>query len=511
MRLDLVEAADPEKRLLEDGEGPRIADDLEGPANGAGPGGLEVGRRRRSRGLGAADAPLLGGRLRHAAIVAGGFDIRTELVLNQNALWYCCAIAPALATPPLDELILPDRVHGSLYTDPEIFQLELERIWYRGWVFVGHESEIAEPHDYVVKSIGPQSIIMSRDKQGDVHLLLNRCAHRATWSAMRHRGTRRLPLPLPRLDIRQRRQADRLPVQLGIRGRGMAKKRDLGLGRVPRVESYRGFVFGSFAEEGPSLAEHLGAASEAIDRLCSLSPEGEVELTAGWLQHKCKANWKMLVENETDGYHPQFVHSSIFEVAKSGIGDLYGPNSTAVTRDLGDGHTENDLRPEFRRIGQPMGWFGTSEDRIPDYVAKMRDVHGEGAEEIMIDGSPHVMIWPNLFIAEIQVFVLQPLAVDETVQHVTAVQFKGAPDLNERMLRQTIGSVGPAGFLLADDNEMYERNFRGVQARNPEWLLIARGMDRERNDENGFPVADATDEITMRSIWRHYRKLMEAE
>ena len=77
------------------------------------------------------------------------------------------------------------------------------------------------------------------------------------------------------------------------------------------------------------------------------------------------------------------------------------------------------------------------------------------------------MIFPNLFIAEIQMFVLQPLAIDETVQHVTALQFKGAPDLNRRMLQQTIGSVGPAGFLLADDSEMYERNFRGVQAREP--------------------------------------------
>ena len=92
-----------------------------------------------------------------------------------------------------------------------------------------------------------------------------------------------------------------------------------------------------------------------------LSPEGRVTLTAGWLQHKVKANWKMLLENETDGYHPQFVHASIFSVADSGIGNLYGERSLAVSRDLGGGHTENDLRPEFRRIGQPQ-------DR-PDLVA----------------------------------------------------------------------------------------------------------------------------------------------
>jgi len=141
----------------------------------------------------------------------------------------------------------------------------------------------------------------------------------------------------------------------------------------------------------------------------------------------------------------------------------------------------------------------------------MREVHGPGAEEILIDGSPHVMVFPNLFIAEIQLFVLQPLAVDETVQHVTAVQFAGAPDLNRRMLQQTIGSVGPAGFLLADDSEMYERNQRGVQARTPEWLQIKRGMHRERLDEHGHTIGYATDEVPLRGIWRHYRQLMTEE
>lgn len=419
-------------------------------------------------------------------------------------------MSTALATPDLDELIKPDRVHGSLYTDPDIFALELEKIWYRGWVFVGHESEVPEPNDYVVKSIGPQPVIMSRDKQGEIHLLLNRCTHRGNLVCDAPQGnSSAFRCPYHGWTFSNTGKLLGYPFNSGYEG--TERKKELGLGRVARVDSYKGFVFGSFAEEGPTLKEHLGAAADALDRLCALSPEGEVEITAGWLQHKAKANWKMLVENETDGYHPQFVHSSIFEVAKSGIGDLYGDGSLAVTRDLGDGHTENDLRPEFRRIGEPMGWFGASPDRVPDYVAKMREAKGEAAEEIMIDGSPHVMLWPNLFIAEIQLFVIQPTAVDETVQHVTAVQFKGAPDLNERMLRQTIGSVGPAGFLLADDSEMYERNQRGVQALNPEWVLIARGMHRERTDENGFKVADATDEITMRSIWRHYRELMEAE
>ena len=408
-----------------------------------------------------------------------------------------------------DELIKAVRVHGSLYTDPEIYEQELERIWYRTWVYVGHVSEVPQPNDYVLKSIGPQQVIMTRDRRGEIHLLLNRCAHRANQVCDAQRGnSSAFRCPYHGWTFSNTGKLLGYPFNSGYGG--TEAKKSLGLGRVARVGIYQGFVFGSFAEDGPTLLEHLGPAHEAFDRLVRLSPEREVELTAGWIKHKVKANWKMLVENETDGYHPQFVHASIFSVAKSGIGDLYGEKSTAVSRDLGNGHTENDLRPEFRRTGQPMGWFGTAQDRLPDYVSRMRAAYGEKAEEIMIDGSPHVMVFPNLFIAEIQLFVIQPTAVDETVQHVTAAQFKGAPDLNRRMLHQTIGSVGPAGFLLADDSEMYERNWRGVQERNPEWLVLARGMHRERRDEDGLLVGDATDEVPQRAIWREWRRLMEA-
>jgi fatty-acyl-CoA synthase len=414
-----------------------------------------------------------------------------------------------ITTPNLDELIEPDRVHGSLYTDADLFALELERIWYRTWVYVGHVSEVPEPNDYVVKSIGPQSVIMTRDKHDQVHLLLNRCAHRANLVCDAPKGnSSAFRCPYHGWTFANTGKLLGYPFSSGYGG-GEFKK-ELGLGRVARMESYKGFVFGSMAEEGPTLTEHLGGAVDAFDRLTRLSPSGEVEITAGWLKHRVKANWKMLMENETDGYHPQFVHASIFSVAKSGIGDLYGDTSTAVARDLGGGHTENDLRPEFRRIGQPLGWFGTTPDRVPDYVAQMQQSYGgDAAREILIDGSPHVMIFPNLFIAEIQLFVLQPLAVDDTVQHVTAVQFKGTPDMNRRMLQQTIGSVGPAGFLLADDSEMYERNQRGVQIRNPEWLQLRRGTHRERLDENGFTVGDATDELPQRAMWQHYKQLME--
>lgn len=405
-------------------------------------------------------------------------------------------------------LIEPGRVHGSLYSDPGIFNLELEKIWYRTWVYVGHTSEVPNNNDYVTKSIGPMPVLMVRDRQGEIRLLLNRCPHRGNPVCVIEKGNRSsFTCPYHSWTFANDGRLMGYAFPDGYEG---VNKSELGLSSVPRVAIYRGFVFASMAAEGPTLEEHLGGARRAIDQLCDNSPEGEIELTAGFLRHRTKANWKFILENECDGYHPGFVHASIFSIADSKIGELYGAESTALTRDFGNGHTEVDLRPEFRRRDVPLSWFGTTVERLPTYAAAMEKAYGpDRARKIMIDGTPHVMIFPNLFIAEIQLFVIQPICVDESIQHVTALQFKGAPDLNRRMRQQTMGSVGPAGFLLADDSEMYERNQRGLAVRDPEWLFLERGAHRERRDENGFLVGHATDDLPSRGIWRHYKSLME--
>ncbi len=107
-------------------------------------------------------------------------------------------------------------------------------------------------------------------------------------------------------------------------------------------------------------------------------------------------------------------------------------------------------------------------------------------------------------------FNIQPVSAAECVQYVTAVQLTGGRELNRRMVSQSIGSVGPAGMLLADDTEMYERNQAGLAALRPEGLDVSRGVARETTDERGHPVGGATDEVGMRGFWAHYRALMEA-
>lgn len=407
-----------------------------------------------------------------------------------------------------DDLIEPGRVHGSLYYDEAIFREEVEKIWFTSWVYIGHESEIPEKNDFVSKSIGPMPVLMVRDRTGAVQLLLNRCPHRGNAVCVQDRGNRaRFTCPYHSWTFANTGELINYAFPEGYKG---TDKSELGLSKVTCVASYRGFVFGRMAAEGPSLEDHLAGAKRCIDQLCDNSPTGEIEITAGFLQHRTRANWKFILENECDGYHPAFVHSSIFSVSDSAIGDLYGDDAVAVTRALGNGHTEVDPRPEFRRRDAPLSWFGTTPDKLPGYVAQMTAAHGAArAREIMIDGTPHAMIFPNLFIAEIQIFVIQPVSARESIQHSTAIQFKGAPDINRRLRQQTMGSVGPAGFLLADDTEMYERNQRGLEIRQPEYLYLKRGAHRERRDENGYLIGHSTDDLPSRAIWDHYRKMMD--
>lgn len=417
------------------------------------------------------------------------------------------AIPASRSRPDYASLVHINRIHSSLYYDEQIYRDEVERIWRKTWVYVGHTSEVPKRNDYVIKSIGPTPVLLVHNRHGEISLLQNKCPHRGNLLCAYQKGNRSsFTCPYHAWTFANSGELTGLAFADGYEG---VDKSQFSLGKVPRIGIYRGFVFGSFATEGPSLEEHLGDARRALDQLLENSPEGELDLTAGFLQHGTQANWKFMVENETDGYHPGSVHSSIFQVASSPVPGLYKPGSVALTRDYGNGHTEFDLRPAWRKVGKPMYWFNTSEERLPQYTEAMRKAYGpERARQIMIDGSPHIMIFPNLFIAEIQMFVIQPTSVNESIQHVTALQFKGAPEFNRRLRQQTMGSVGPAGFLLADDTEMYERNHRGAMINNPEWVVLTRGEKRETRDADGHRIGHSTDEVPQRGIWRHYLKLM---
>jgi phenylpropionate dioxygenase-like ring-hydroxylating dioxygenase large terminal subunit len=406
-------------------------------------------------------------------------------------------------------LVQDDRIHASLYTDPRVFADEMDRIFHLGWVFVGHDSEVPRPGDFVTRRLGREPVIMVRGKDAGIAVLVNRCMHRGTLLCPADRGTARtFACPYHGWTYDLSGELLGVPYPGGYQA---FDKSAHGLARAPRVSTYRGFVFASLAATGPTLAEHLGAATRLIDRSCDLSPVGEVELTAGWVKHRCTANWKMLPENDSDGYHLGFVHSALFKSVRTQYQRVIGEEKSikAVVRAWGHGHIEIDWSPGYQA---PFEWLGgASGSVVADYVAALERRDGaETARRRIMQGPAHALIFPNLFLGETNIAIVEPVDVGQCVHWHTPMFLKAVPEFNGRLLRMAEAGMGPASFLMPEDLIVASRNQAGLQARAVEWLLLGRGLNRESVDAEGRVVSHVTDETTNRAFWHHYRSVMTA-
>jgi len=407
----------------------------------------------------------------------------------------------------MQDLIGRTTVHSRLYTDDAIFAEEMQRIFSETWVFVAHHSEIPQRGDFIRRTVGTEPVIVVRTATG-VNVLANRCTHRGNLLCQPDHGRKRnFACQYHGWVFDPDGNLVDIPYPAGA----TADRSKLGLRRAT-VETYRGFVFATFAQHPVPLVEHLGNARQALDRASDLSPEGEIEVGRTWVKHLFQANWKMLSENEADGYHVNFVHDSFAKGIKlqgkyDNVLTSEEDKFAAVVRALGNGHTELDYAATYQ---QPLTWLGVKPDRYPAYNDAMYSRHGqERAREIMRAGPPHTFIFPNLFLAETCLVVIQPLAVGRTVNWHTPMMLKGAPhELNQRILRQGEVAMGPSSFLTADDAIIAERQWRALDG-SPGWLDLTRGLERETIREDGVVVSHYTDEAPNRGFWQHYLRVME--
>lgn len=411
-----------------------------------------------------------------------------------------------------DRLVVDGLLSQRLFTDPAIFAEELDRIWYRGWLYIGHESEIPESGDYVTRVLGMQPVIMSRDPEGLVHALLNRCPHRGNTVCQFDSGNS---------------SAFRCAYHgwtFGSNGELIGatyasaygpefRKDDFAMARMPRVESYRGFVFGSFAESGQSLSDHLGRAKDYIDRFCDLSPMGRVLVNAGEVKTRYEANWKLVLDNAVDGYHPLFLHRAVMKslrAAGSDAATAYADDGTVTMADLGSGHAILDFRAQNRVGGLTDVSKGAALQAREDYIAALAGRMGaDAARELVLDGLSNLAIFPNLMLVYQDIRVVQPIGPSRSIVYNWPALLEGAPEaINRARLKQQNASYGPAGLITPDDMEIFERSQRAFATEKPERLLLSRGTWRDVRQPDGTLVGRATDETAHRGIWRHYREVM---
>lgn len=425
----------------------------------------------------------------------------------------------------LESLVSRDRVHRSVYTDPDIFELEMKMIFGRAWIYVGHESQVPNTGDFITSMIGRQPVVMSRHTDGKVYVIYNSCGHRGAIVCNEENGTSSL-FRCCYHGWTFKTNGDIKTVAMPRRYSGTLKKnsQNLGMGRLPRVDTYRGFVFASLAADGPSLETHLGFAAASIDDIVDRAPDGEIEVSGGVHKYMFRGNWKLQLENSVDSYHGPFSHESTLGASGRQFSRSRGMESGSAISERGKAAARWEERAVWGAgatghsfVGhQPVAETAPSND--PDYtayVALLEDRHGsERAAEILRPKRHNTAFFPNLAIQALNhhIRVIRPVAVDRTEVRIYPIKLKGAPEeLNRGSIRHLNLTHAAASLIQTDDLECFRRCQEGVVANSREWVWFARGIEEDAEDEHGDYVNHGTAELPQRSLYAGWINYMSGQ
>lgn len=421
-----------------------------------------------------------------------------------------------LRAEDLSALVEPGRVHRRVYVDPEIFELEMERVFGRAWLFVGHISQVQNPGDYFTTELARQPVVMTRHRDGKVHVLFNRCTHRGAKVINERCGhAGRMTCLYHGWSFDTDGTLAAVPIPDGCAS-GF-RKEDFGLARVPRVHEYRGFVFASLAKDGPSFEDQIGPMKGNIDDLVDRAPAGALAFDLGQHRYAYNGNWKLQVENVLDSYHVPFGHAST--VNKDGVqfarreGDKEGAK-VVETRD--QNKTAASWRDRKSYVtGNGHGW--TSNTALDDgkrsspafdaYKNVLVEKIGAGrAAQVLTPRLHNSLIYPNVSIMglNIHVRVIKPIAVDRTEVTVYPVRLLGAPDaMNFGNLRLLNVTHSAASFVQTDDLEAFVRTQKGLRSRATDWVDISRDLGTEEPDRTyNATRGTAVGELAVRAQYR---------
>lgn len=416
--------------------------------------------------------------------------------------------AGAEAALQIDEAQGRFRVARASYVDPQLHAGELEAIFSRCWLFVGHESEIAAPDAFVTRTVAGRPLVFLRDGAGAVRCFVNVCPHRGAQLVREKSGSRRNFSCIYHgwgFDNTGRNVhiAERETYSPAFEGSGCND-----MVRVPRFEAYRGLWFVNFDSGACSLEEYLGAARDYIDIVFDQAEHG-MKIVGEAQEYSARANWKLLAENSTDILHVTTLHPTYLDLVRTNSGGTMERRARQVgaSVDLGNGHTVVERDASYGRpIAQwiPL-WGEEARLEIELIRARLDAKYGKQRARRMAECSRNLLIFPNLVINDIMSITLrtfQPSAVDFmdiSVWALAPAEEFGKPAMSRR-LTNFLEFLGPAGFATPDDIEAFESCQRAYAAwREAPWNDFSKGLGAE---------PDVTDELPQRVFWLEWQRRM---
>lgn len=428
-------------------------------------------------------------------------------------------------------------ISARTWHDTEVFELEQDRLFTRTWLFVGHESEVPNPGDFVARHMGLDPVIVARQKDGSIAVMLNSCSHRGGQVCRVDKGNSKdfaCPYHGWRYDI-----GGTLTVVSAER-EAFPPDFDKSSHSLPRarVAVYCGLVFACWSDESPELEEYLGDFGFYIQMMLGISPDGW-EVIGSPQRWEVKANWKFGAENLSgDGYHVAFVHAAEEEGGRFPPGLLwqamYGIN-------VADGDHGHGGRLQGAAEGDPV-----SVDQVQQVLQMMHPwLSPEDAQRVVDSLDPRQIemmrsgtypllgnVFPNFS------FVVNPIPgphglgtttfirtwnprTPETMEIVNwVIAPKGITEEERKLVaKRSVNTFGSSGTFENDDMEAWtqiQRSTRGSRGKHREFqyhILKEPDASNWREGEDfpgpGLIYQGIATEDNQWHFWKAWRRYMQ--
>ena len=415
----------------------------------------------------------------------------------------------------------------SIFIDSQTYQEELERIFGRAWLMIGHESLVPSPNDFFLTYMGEDPVILCRTASGQLKAFLNMCRHRGNrivraddgnaknFMCAYHGWTYSNEGKLVSVPGLQEAYYGELDVD------------SLGLVEVAHLDTYAGFVFSTWAEDAPSLEAYLGNERYYMDVLFNRR-DGGIELIGPdkWI---IPNNWKNSADNFIgDMYHAPLSHRSAALVRAKfrgvnpqGINRGYAgqPGSHQVSPGNGHGNScrlvPEELSDEQRWEQQALGQIAIISDYQrsiePEMIRRLGDLRGRrvrpGHTTVFpnfsyLNGNHTTRIWHPRGPAHTEVWSF--MAID-----------KAAPqEVKDAYRVNCMQSFGPSGLLEQDDMDNWRSSSEAGKSPRARGYLqeISMGIAHEYENPHlpGRSIPAFCGEINQRSMYARWQEFMNA-